>query len=304
MKTDQQTNTGYDVMIVDSFALLFRGYFASAAMRTPEPNRLGQYTNGLQQFLRYLLDAMTTFSPKHICCAFDAGSKTFRNEMYDGYKSNRPEPPEALRPQFEGLWELTRGMGLPSYRMTDYEADDLIGSIAAKASAQGLRTAILTGDGDSLQLIDANTDVILMKKGFSQYAVVNETGLQEYKGVRRPGQIVDLKALMGDASDMIPGCPKIGEKTALLLLNQFDNIDQLYARIEEVPARWQSLLREHQDKVLMSYSLASICTTIDVEMESALHEPWSPNREQLQETFEQWAMEKAAPAWGKWLDRE
>jgi 5'-3' exonuclease len=294
----------YDVMIVDSFALLFRGYFASAAMREPSPNRLGQYTNGLQQFLRYLLDALQTFGPAHVCCAYDAGSKTFRNELYDGYKSNRPEPPEALRPQFDGLWELTTAMGLPGYRVAGYEADDLIGTLARQAAEQGLRVAILTGDGDALQLIDAQTDVILLKKGFGQYAVVDEQTLPDYKGIQRASQIVDLKALMGDASDMIPGCPKIGEKTGLQLLAQFETIDQLYERIEEVAPRYQALLREHHDQVRMSHRLAMIHCEAPIEPEVPFTDRYAPTKEQLEAALEAWALEKSASAWWKWITRD
>ena len=152
------------LMIIDSFALLFRGFFATAATGNYMRNRSGMCTNGLYQFVRYMQDAIRTFRPTHVVCAFDMGSRTFRNELYPDYKAHRDEPPEELVPQFAQLWQLVEAFDIPRLGMEGYEADDVIGSYARQCSDQGVEVNILTGDGDTLQLVGERTQVSLMKR--------------------------------------------------------------------------------------------------------------------------------------------
>ncbi|MEI7026008.1 5'-3' exonuclease [Paenibacillus sp. y28] len=253
------------LMIIDSFALLFRGFYALALTGNYMRTSQGLYTNGMYQFTRYMLDAIKKFGPTHVVCAFDMGKSTFRNELYPEYKAQRGEPPVELIPQFDKLWELVDAFDIPCVGTVGYEADDMIGSLAKSYSAQGVQVSILTGDGDSLQLIDENTQVILFKKGFGNYEVVTTENLYELKGVQHPYQIIEMKGLMGDTSDNIPGCPSVGPKTALKLIAEFDSIEQLFASIDQVKGKLKERLLENKDLIMLSRDLATIRTDVPFE---------------------------------------
>ncbi|WP_166242096.1 5'-3' exonuclease [Paenibacillus turpanensis] len=274
------------LMLIDSFALLFRGYFATAVTGNLMQTSTGLYTNGLYQFTRYMMDAIKRFKPTHVVCAFDMGKTTFRTEKYPEYKAQRQSPPEPLIPQFDKLWELVEAFDIPAFGISGYEADDLIGSIAKQASGEGVKVSILTGDGDSVQLIDENTQVLMLKKGFGNYEAITLDNLYELKGVKYPHQIIELKGLMGDASDNIPGCPNVGPKTALKLLEQFETIDGIYARIDEVAGKLKQRLIDNKDLIYMSKELATIQT--DIETLFVLEQSeWGWNKEKLQAKFEE-----------------
>lgn len=255
------------LLIVDSFALLFRGFYALALSGNYMKNSKGLYTSGLYQFTRYLLDAVKKFEPTHVVCAFDMGKETFRNTLYPEYKGNRGEPPMELIPQFDELWDLAQAFDIPCIGQVGYEADDMIGSMAKHYSGAGMKVRILTGDGDSLQLLNDNTEVIMFKKGFGNYEVVTVDNLFEIKGVQSPYHIIEMKGLMGDTSDNIPGCPNVGPKTAIKLLEQFDTIDGVYERIDEVKGKLKDRLLEHKDLVYLSRDLATIRTDVAFECE-------------------------------------
>lgn len=253
------------LLLIDSFALLFRGYYATAVQGNLMQNSKGLYTNGLYQFTRYMLDAIKKFGPTHVACAFDMGKATFRNELYPAYKANRDEPPAELIPQFDKLWELVDAFDIPCLGIEGYEADDVIGSLAKQYAASGERVYILTGDGDSLQLIDERIQVIMLRKGFGNYEVIGLENLRDVSGVNRPDQIIEMKALMGDASDNIPGCPNVGPKTARKLLDEYDNVDGIYAHIDEIKGKLRERLIAHKDQVYLSRDLATIRTDLAVD---------------------------------------
>lgn len=264
------------LLLVDSMALLFRGYFATAVSGPIMQTSYGLYTNGVYQFTRYLLDAVRRFQPTHVACAFDMGKTTFRNDLFPDYKSNRGEPPEELRPQFDVLRDFVPVLDVPAIGIPGYEADDVIGTVAKRFSKEGIKVMILTGDGDSLQLLDENTSVLMMKKGFGHYETFDLSNLEEKKNLKRPDQIIELKALMGDASDFIPGCPGVGPKTAEKLLAEFDNVEQLFDNIDSVKGKLKDKLIEHKAQIYLSRDLATIRT--DVPMECELEQClWRPD---------------------------
>ena len=254
------------LMIVDSFALLFRGFYSLAVNGNYMRTSNGLCTNGLYQFTRYMMDAVKQFKPTHLVCAFDMGGHTFRNEMYSEYKANRDAPPEELIPQFDKLRELVEAFDIPCAGKEGYEADDMIGTLAARFSGEGVQVSILTGDGDTLQLIDRNTRVLLMKKGFGNYQAVDLGNLEAVKGIRDPRQIIDLKALMGDAADNIPGCPNVGPKTALKLIREYESVEGVYTNIESIKGKLRERLEEFKDQVFLSKDLATIRTDIEVDL--------------------------------------
>lgn len=253
------------LLIVDSMALLFRGYFATAATGQLMQNRLGQYTNGIYQFTKYLLNAIEFVSPSHVVCAMDMGKETFRNEIYPEYKANRGEPPQELVPQFDLIKDLIAAFDIPILGVHGYEADDIMGTVAKQARDNDHHVFLLTGDGDSLQLIDESIDVVMMKKGFGNYEVITKHTLPEVKGVQSPEQIIELKALMGDPSDNIPGCPGVGPKTALKLLDEFGSLDAIFANIDALKGKVKERLMEHKDLVYLSRDLATIRTDAPVQ---------------------------------------
>jgi 5'-3' exonuclease len=278
---DSQTLAGQPhLLIVDSFALLFRGFFSTALVGNYMRNSQGLCTNGIYQFNRYMLDAIRRFSATHVVCAFDMGKKTFRNEMYPAYKAHRDEPPDELIPQFDKLWEMVEAFDIPCVGKVGYEADDMIGSMAKHHAAKGVQVSILTGDGDSLQLLEENVQAILFKKGFGNYEVVTYENLHEIKGVRHPYQIIEMKGLMGDTSDNIPGCPNVGPKTALKLIAEFDTIDSVYDNIDSVKGKLKERLIEHKEQIYLSRDLATIRT--EVEFDCTLDDcVFAYNREKL-----------------------
>src|SRR5699024_3022667 len=200
-------------------ALLFRGFYATAFRGNNMKTSDGVPTNGVYQFLRYFLDALDRFRPTHVICCWDMGSQTFRTELYDKYKANRPTPPQELIPQFDLVKEVIEAFNFPNIGLQHFEADDCIGTLATMY-ANDHDVMILTGDQDILQLVDTHISVIIMKKGIGNYEVFNHDNFYDKKGIA-PWQMVDLKALMGDSSDNYPGVKGIGEKTALKLIQEY-----------------------------------------------------------------------------------
>lgn len=216
----------------------------------------GTPTNGVYQFLKYFLDAVKTFEPSHIFCCWDMGSKTFRTDMYSNYKANRGAPPEELVPQFELVKEVVSLFNIPNIGLKNFEADDVIGSIAEKYH-HDYNIVIQTGDQDMLQLVKPNVDVAIMKKGIGNYDVYTENNFMEKKGIR-PDQIVTLKGFTGDSADNYPGIKGIGEKTALKLLQTYDTMDDILSKQSELTKGVQKKLAEQLDMYHLSASLAEI----------------------------------------------
>ncbi|MFS0672557.1 5'-3' exonuclease [Ornithinibacillus sp. 179-J 7C1 HS] len=272
------------ILLVDGMALLFRGFFATSIRGNFMRNENGVPTNGVYQFVRYLLDAVNTFQPTHVICCWDMGSKTFRTTMYEDYKGNRSAPPEELIPQFDLAKEVVSAFEMPNVGIENYEADDCIGTIAKQFSNEH-EVLILTGDQDILQLIESGISVAIMRKGQGNYEVFNEENFVEKKGLS-PRQIIDLKGLMGDSSDNYPGVKGIGEKTALKLLQEHESIEGLLENMEQLPKGVQSKIKANLDMLHLSRSLAEIrCDVpIDITLENAT---WKYNREKVSSKFEE-----------------
>ena len=187
---DLQSSEPQSVMLVDGMALLFRAYYASSYSGYIQKTSTGIPTNAVHGFVKYFWDAVEKFRPSHVVCCWDMGSQTFRTEMFGEYKGNRGEAPEDLIPQFNLVKEVTESLGVPNVGLVGYEADDCIGTLARTYSEHS-RVLVLTGDHDMLQLVDDNTDVIIMKKGLGNYQVYTPETLLVEKGLTAQ-QIVDL----------------------------------------------------------------------------------------------------------------
>ena len=238
--------------IIDGNSLINRAFYATP----PLTNSEGQMTNAVYAFTNILLKLIGDYNPSYLAVAFDMKAKTFRHGLYEGYKASRKGMPDELASQLPLLKELLTAMGIKILEEEGFEADDIIGTLAKRFPEQ---TVIVTGDRDALQLIDESTSVFLTKRGLSDIQAVDAENIQEQFGLT-PRQIIEFKALSGDASDEIPGVRGVGEKTALSLLQQYGDIDNLYKHINEIPGKLRERLLEGKESAYLSRELATICT--------------------------------------------
>ncbi|WNS77605.1 5'-3' exonuclease H3TH domain-containing protein [Bacillus sp. DTU_2020_1000418_1_SI_GHA_SEK_038] len=271
-------------MLVDGMALLFRAYFATAVHGQFMVNSKGVPTNGVYGFIKHFLTAVSKFNPSHVAVCWDMGSKTFRTEMYDGYKANRPEAPIELIPQFDLVKEVVEAFDVPNIGLKGYEADDCIGTIASQVKKDAL-VSILTGDQDILQLLDEQISVVLLQKGYGNYLIHTKDTFYEEKGIQ-PRQMIDLKAFMGDSSDNYPGVKGIGEKTALKLLQQFGHIEGVLENLDQLTKAQRTKIEQDLEMLHLSRQLAEI--KCDVPVECALDEAmFRLNRDKVINKFDE-----------------
>ena len=255
--------------IIDGSSLLYRAFYAlPPTMTSPD----GVPTNAVYGFLRMLLSLYRELDPAYVAVTFDKDRQTFRTEMYDGYKATRKPAPAELVPQFDLILEVMHVMGVAVYSLSGYEGDDVLGTLSARYEKE-LPVAIVTGDRDALQLASDRTTVYLTKKGISSMSEMTPKAVEEKYGIT-PSQVIDMKALMGDTADNIPGVPGIGEKTALKLLTQYKTLDNLYAHVDEIKGAQGKKLAAGKDMAYLSYKLAAIKR--DVPMETTLEEMAQP----------------------------
>lgn len=255
--------------IIDGSSLLYRAFYAlPPTMTSPD----GVPTNAVYGFLRMLLSLYRELDPAYVAVTFDKDHQTFRTEMYDGYKATRKPAPAELVPQFDLILEVMHVMGVAVYSLSGYEGDDVLGTLSARYEKE-LPVAIVTGDRDALQLASDRTTVYLTQKGISSMSEMTPKAVEEKYGIT-PSQVIDMKALMGDTADNIPGVPGIGEKTALKLLTQYKTLDNLYAHVDEIKGAQGKKLAAGKDMAYLSYKLAAIKR--DVPMETTLEEMAQP----------------------------
>lgn len=272
----------YKLMVVDGNSLMFRAFYALP----PLTNSRGEYTNGVHGFLSMFLKAYAEYKPEYICVAFDRKAPTFRHKEYSEYKAGRKATPPELFPQFDILKDVLKTMGVCVLEIDGYEADDILGTL----SIENLNTLIVTGDKDALQLVSENTAVLLNKKGITDTELYNLEYFREKYGIE-PTNFVDVKALMGDKSDNIPGVPGIGEKTALTLISKYKTIENLYDNIEELPPKkTKTLLEENIQSAMMSKRLAKIdcCVPVDYTLKDLEYNP--PKKDDISEVFERYGL--------------
>ena len=251
--------------LIDGHALAYRMYFALTAGgggSTRWQTSKGEPTAGTYGFARELLRIIEQEKPDYLAVAFDTG-KTFRHTIFADYKATRAKMPDDLRPQMERIRQMVDAFNIPRLEMEDYEADDVLGSIAKIAAEQGLGIKIITGDRDLLQLVNERTTVYLA--GDDQNYITDEDVIKKL-GVR-PNQVVDYKALVGDKSDNIPGVAGIGEKTAISLIEKFGTLDNIYSHIDEVENRWKSKLQQNWETAYLSRDLAQIKTDLKIKLD-------------------------------------
>lgn len=270
-------------VLVDGSSYLFRAFHAPPHLT----NSKGEPTGAIYGVVNMLRSLLKKYQPENIAVVFDAKGKTFRSDIYAEYKAHRPPMPDDLRSQIEPLHDIVRAMGLPLLCVEGVEADDVIGTLATQAGAEGRFTLISTGDKDMAQLV--NEHVMLINTMTD--TLLDEAGVNDKFGVR-PEQIIDYLALMGDSSDNIPGLPKVGEKTAQALLQGIPSIDEIYQDVEAVTAlgfrgakSMPKKLEEHKEQLLMSRELATIKCDVDLEFSPQQLTLQSANTDQLAELY-------------------
>jgi len=259
------------ILLIDGMSFLFRAFYASAWAGGYRQTSSGVYTNAVYGFTKMMLDYADLVRPTHLAVGWDVTSREslVRCQWYEGYKANRQPPPDELIPQFDLVKEVTEAFSVPNLGCPGYEGDDILGTVSTQLAEQGHEVVIATGDYDSLQLVSEQISVKILKNG-GKHEHYTPQSLLASRGIS-PEQVVDVKALMGDPSDCIPGCPGIGEKTATRLIAEHSDLDNLYRNLGACTPKVRSRLEEHRDQVYLSRKLATIIRDVPIglDLESA-----------------------------------
>ncbi|AIE60995.1 DNA polymerase I [Bacillus methanolicus MGA3] len=251
------------LVLIDGNSIAYRAFFALPLLN----NEKGVHTNAVYGFTMMLMKILEDEKPTHILVAFDAGKTTFRHKTYSEYKGGRQKTPPELSEQFPFIRELLDAFGIPQYELENYEADDIIGTLSKRAEKEGFQVKVISGDKDLTQLCSEKTTVGITRKGITDIEEYTPDHIKEKYGLT-PEQIIDMKGLMGDASDNIPGVPGVGEKTAIKLLTEFKSVENLLNSIDQVTGKkLKEKLEEFKEQALMSKELARITTEAPVDFE-------------------------------------
>lgn len=251
------------LLLIDGHSILSRAFYGIPMLT----NSQGIHTNAVYGFLNIMFKVIDEEKADHLAVAFDLSRKTFRNGIYEAYKGTRKPMPEELHEQIPILQEVLRAMNIPILTMEQYEADDILGTVAKRSAKEGISVTVLSGDRDLLQLAEDDIKISIPKtsKGRTEVFQYYPADVKAEYGVT-PLEFIDMKALMGDASDNIPGVPSIGEKTARAIIEQYHSIENAYAHADEItPPRAKKAFSEHYDMAQMSKTLATIVTDVPVD---------------------------------------
>ena len=248
------------ILLIDGSSLIFRAFYAIKNLTTKD----GVFVNGVYGFLNMYYKALELTNPTHVFVAFDKGSKTFRHTEYSDYKGTRDKAPNEIIYQFGILKDLLSSMNVNYLELDEYEADDILGTIAKLAQKEGFEVDIFTGDRDYLQLVDDNIFVYLTKKGISEIKLMDNNAIFEDFGIS-PKQLIDVKALQGDSSDNIPGVKGVGEKTALKLIQEYGNLENLYENLGKLKGKLKENLENEKDKAYLSRYLGEIYLNVPID---------------------------------------
>ena len=264
------------LILIDGNSLLFRAYFAMRPMVTSK----GIHTQGVFAFVNMLGKIMKDYDPSHMAVAFDLKGGTFRHDVYKEYKAGRLKTPPELLSQIPLLHDVLNAMNIAVLEVPQYEADDIIGTVAARAESEDINTLVISGDKDELQLIGPHVNVLINKRGMSEFDLYDVDAMRERYNLT-PEQFIDLKGLMGDSSDNIPGVPGIGEKKGIALLEQYGSLENLIDHADEVKGKMGEKLRDNIEVARMSKWLATINTQAPIDFEWDDLELTGPDTEKL-----------------------
>ena len=268
--------------LLDAYALIYRAYYA--LIQKPRINSKGMNTSAIYGFVNTLEEVKTLFSPTHLAVAFDPAGKTFRHEMYEPYKAQRQETPEDIRKSVPVIKDIIRAYNIPILEVEHYEADDVIGTAASRFASADTEVYMLTPDKDYGQLVGQNIWMLRPMKG-GTFEKLGPDEINAKYGIDSPKKVIDLLGLMGDSSDNIPGCPGVGEKTAVTLIKQFGGIDALLSGKDQLKGALKNKVTDNEQQILLSRDLATIRTDIPLPFsldELKLHDI---DREEVRKLF-------------------
>lgn len=253
------------ILLIDGMALLFRHFYATSVHKQYMRNSEGTPTNGTQGFVRHVYTAIQLAQPTHIAICWDMGKSTFRNELFEDYKNNRPEPPEELKPQFDHVKQISEALEFHNIGILNFEADDVMGTMARHYPQEDdAKVIIITGDRDLLQCVSDQVEVWLIKKGFTEYLkYTHDVFYNQYQ--LQPDQLVDIKAFMGDTADGYPGVKGIGEKTAIKLIQQYGSVEHVLENLSELTPGQQKKISSHIEDLKLSKQLARIEVNVPLD---------------------------------------
>lgn len=276
------------VMLIDGSSLIFRAFFALPNLTNAD----GVMTNGVYGFLTMYFRAVDEYKPDYILVAFDKKTKTFRHKEFEDYKANRDKAPNELNYQFGILKDILDSLNVKYLDIDGYEADDIVGTFSKIAKDEGLETVIITGDKDYFQLVNDDVIVYLTRKGISQMEEITEEKIKEDYGLS-PKQLIDVKGLMGDKSDNIPGVDGIGEKTAIKFIKQYGSMEDLYENLDDIKGKkTKENLENSRQIAFLSKKIGTIVTNAPVGMEISDLKVKDPDLESLREKFSKYNFNK------------
>lgn len=273
------------LFLIDAYALIYRSYYAF--IKNPRINSKGLNTSAVMGFVNTVNEVMTKEKPTHIGVAFDPAGPTFRHEAYPEYKAQREACPEDIKKSVPIIKDILKAMRIPILEMPGYEADDVIGTLATKAGQAGVATYMLTPDKDYGQLVSSNVFMYRPRYGDAGYEVLGEKEVEAKYGIPTPLQVIDLLGLMGDSSDNIPGCPGVGEKTAVKLISEFGSIEQLLAGTDRLKGALKKKIEDNRRQIKFSKFLATIKTDVPVELNLDALLVSEPDEEKLKKIFDE-----------------
>ena len=272
------------LFLLDAYALIYRSYYAF--IKNPRINSKGQNTSAIMGFVNTLQEVLTKEQPTHLGVAFDPHGPTFRSEAFPAYKAQREETPEDIRKAVPIIKDLLKAWNIPILQVDGYEADDVIGTLATKAGAQNINTYMLTPDKDYGQLVTDHVFIYRPRHG-GGYEVMGPEEVKAKYGIPSTQAVIDLLALMGDTADNFPGCPGVGEKTAVKLINEFGTVESLISRTEELKGALKTKVETHVEDIKMSKFLATIKTDVPIELNLDELKVSEPNEAELSKLLDE-----------------
>ena len=273
------------LFLLDAYALIFRAYYAF--IKNPRINSKGENTSAILGFVNTLEEVLAKEQPTHIGVAFDPAGGTFRHEAYPEYKAQREATPESIRFAVPHIKEILAAYHIPVLEVAGFEADDVIGTLACQADARQIRTYLMTPDKDYGQLVTENVCIYRPSIGKNGAEIMGPEQVMAKWGLSHPSQVIDMLGLMGDASDNIPGCPGVGEKTAMKLIQDFGSVENLLAQTDQLKGALQKKVTENTEQIRLSKWLATISTEVPVTLDMEALAIQEPDKERLKALFEE-----------------
>ena len=273
------------LFLLDAYALIFRAYYAF--IKNPRINSKGENTSAILGFVNTLEEVLAKEQPTHIGVAFDPAGGTFRHEAYPEYKAQREATPESIRFAVPHIKEILAAYHIPVLEVAGFEADDVIGTLSCQADARQIRTYLMTPDKDYGQLVTENVSIYRPSIGKNGAEIMGPEQVMAKWGLSHPSQVIDMLGLMGDASDNIPGCPGVGEKTAMKLIQDFGSVENLLAQTDQLKGALQKKVTENTEQIRLSKWLATISTEVPVTLDMEALATQEPDKERLKALFEE-----------------